>query len=379
MNRAFLTRYAWVSIFAALLTLGLKTLAWYLTGSVGLLSDAIETLVNLAGGIMALAMLTVAARPADEDHAYGHGKAEYFSSGVEGTLIVLAAASIGRAAVRRLLAPQPLAQVGLGLAVAVAASLVNLAVALLLLRISRKHDSITLEANARHLLADVWTSVGVVLGVAAVALTDWRWLDPVLAMRGRAHYYEGYSMPCVTLPIRVMRALGIGAVIVTNAAGGVNENFHTGDLMLITDHINLVGMTGANPLRGPNDESLGPRFPDMTDAYDPALCDLTRAVAREVGIALREGVYMMLAGPSFESPADVRFIRAIGADAVGMSTVSEVIVARHGGMRVLGLSLISNSLAHGHDKVSHDEVLAAGKSAAPQLVALIKGVLARMD
>ena len=201
----------------------------------------------------------------------------------------------------------------------------------------------------------------------------------VLAMRGRAHYYEGYSMPCVTLPIRVMRALGIGAVIVTNAAGGVNENFHTGDLMLITDHINLVGMTGANPLRGPNDESLGPRFPDMTDAYDPALCDLTRAVAREVGIALREGVYMMLAGPSFESPADVRFIRAIGADAVGMSTVSEVIVARHGGMRVLGLSLISNSLAHGHDKVSHDEVLAAGKSTAPQLVALIKGVLARMD
>ena len=182
MNRAFLTRYAWVSIFAALLTLGLKTLAWYLTGSVGLLSDAIETLVNLAGGIMALAMLTVAARPADEDHAYGHGKAEYFSSGVEGTLIVLAAASIGRAAVRRLLAPQPLAQVGLGLAVAVAASLVNLAVALLLLRISRKHDSITLEANARHLLADVWTSVGVVLGVAAVALTDWRWLDPVVAL-----------------------------------------------------------------------------------------------------------------------------------------------------------------------------------------------------
>ena len=201
----------------------------------------------------------------------------------------------------------------------------------------------------------------------------------VLAMRGRAHYYEGYSMPRVTLPIRVMRALGIGAVIVTNAAGGVNESFRAGDLMLITDHINLVGMTGANPLRGPNDDSLGPRFPDMTNAYDPALCDLTRAVAREAGVALREGVYMMLAGPSFESPADVRFIRAIGADAVGMSTVPEVIVARHGGMRVLGLSLISYSLAHGHDKVTHDEVLAAGKSAAPQLAALIKGVLARMD
>ena len=200
----------------------------------------------------------------------------------------------------------------------------------------------------------------------------------VLALRGRAHYYEGYSMPRVTLPIRAMRALGIGTVIVTNAAGGVNENFRAGDLMLITDHINLVGMTGANPLRGPNDDALGLRFPDMSHAYDPALCDLARAVARELGIALREGVYMMLAGPSFESPADVRFIRMIGADAVGMSTVSEVIVARHGGMRVVGLSLISNSLAHGHDKVSHEEVLAAGKSAAPRLAALIKGVLARM-
>ena len=200
----------------------------------------------------------------------------------------------------------------------------------------------------------------------------------VLALRGRAHYYEGYSMPRVTLPIRAMRTLGIGTVIVTNAAGGVNENFRAGDLMLITDHINLVGMTGANPLRGPNDAALGPRFPDMSHAYDPALCDLARAVARELGIALREGVYMMLAGPSFESPADVRFIRMIGADAVGMSTVSEVIVARHGGMRVVGLSLISNSLAHGHDKVSHEEVLAAGKSAAPRLAALIKGVLARM-
>ena len=200
----------------------------------------------------------------------------------------------------------------------------------------------------------------------------------VLALRGRAHYYEGYSMPRVTLPIRAMRTLGIGTVIVTNAAGGVNENFRAGDLMLITDHINLVGMTGANPLRGPNDAALGPRFPDMSHAYDPALCDLARAVARELGIALREGVYMMLAGPSFESPADVRFIRMIGADAVGMSTVSEVIVARHGGMRVVGLSLISNSLVHGHDKVSHAEVLAAGRSAAPKLAALIKGVLARM-
>ena len=200
----------------------------------------------------------------------------------------------------------------------------------------------------------------------------------VIAMRGRAHYYEGYSMQQVTLPVRAMRELGVETLIVTNAAGGVNANFNAGDLMLIIDHINFVGMGGQNPLRGPNDDSLGPRFPDMTHAYDPALSDLTRATARELGIELRQGVYIMLAGPSFESPADVRLIRLMGADAVGMSTVPEVLVARHGGMRVLGLSLISNSLAHGHDKVSHEEVLAAGKRAVPKLAALIKGVLARM-
>jgi purine-nucleoside phosphorylase len=200
----------------------------------------------------------------------------------------------------------------------------------------------------------------------------------VLAMRGRAHYYEGYSMQQIALPVRVMRALGIQTLIVTNAAGGVNMHYHAGDLMLITDHINLVGMAGLNPLRGPNDDSLGPRFPDMTHAYDPALSDLTRTVAREQGLELHEGVYMMLAGPSFESPADIRFLRMIGADAVGMSTVPEVIVARHGGMRVLGLSLISNSLAGGHDKVTHEEVLQSGRAAVPKLAGLIKGVLARM-
>jgi purine-nucleoside phosphorylase len=200
----------------------------------------------------------------------------------------------------------------------------------------------------------------------------------VIAMRGRAHYYEGYSIQRTTLPVRALRALGVHTLIVTNAAGGINANFRAGDLMLIVDHINLVGMTGLNPLRGPNDDALGPRFPDMTAAYDPALADLARAVARALKIELREGVYVMLAGPSFESPADVRFIRLIGADAVGMSTVPEVIVARHGGMRVLGLSLISNSLAHAHEKVSHAEVLAAGKEAAPKLGMLIKGVLARL-
>ncbi len=200
----------------------------------------------------------------------------------------------------------------------------------------------------------------------------------IVAMRGRAHYYEGYPMQQITLPVRAMRELGAETLIVTNAAGGVNADFRAGDLMLITDHINYIGMAGVSPLRGPNDESVGPRFPDMTNAYDPALCDLARAIAHQQNIELREGVYIMLAGPSFESPADIRFIRMIGADAVGMSTVPEVIVARHGGMRVLGLSLISNSLAHAHGKVSHEEVLAAGKDAVPKLAALIKGVLQRI-
>jgi len=182
VNRQFLTRFAWLSIVAALVTIALKTAAYFITGSVGLLSDAVESLVNLVGGIMALAMLTVAARPADEDHAYGHGKAEYFSSGVEGGLILVAAVSIAVAAVLRLIMPKPLEAVGLGLAVSVVASIVNLGVALLLLRVGRTHNSITLEANARHLLTDVWTSVGVIVGVGLVALTKWLWLDPVVAL-----------------------------------------------------------------------------------------------------------------------------------------------------------------------------------------------------
>jgi cation diffusion facilitator family transporter len=181
-DRSSLTRFAWLSICAAIVTIGLKLVAYRLTGSVGLLSDAIESLVNLVGGIMALAMLTVAARPADEDHPYGHTKAEYFSSGVEGSLILLAAVSIGYAAVARLLAPKPLEQIGLGLVVSVLASLVNFVVALLLLRVGRRRNSITLEANAQHLLTDVWTSVGVVAGVGAVALTGWQRLDPLVAL-----------------------------------------------------------------------------------------------------------------------------------------------------------------------------------------------------
>jgi cation diffusion facilitator family transporter len=177
-----LGRFAWLSIAAAIATIGLKTAAYLLTGSVGLLSDAVESIVNLIGAIMALSMLTVAARPADEDHAYGHSKAEYFSSGVEGSLILVAAVSIAIAAAQRLLAPQPLEQVGAGLAVSVVASLVNLGVSVVLLRASRTYHSITLEANAHHLLTDVWTSVGVILGVGAVAMTGWILLDPILAL-----------------------------------------------------------------------------------------------------------------------------------------------------------------------------------------------------
>jgi cation diffusion facilitator family transporter len=180
-DRSSLTRFAWLSIAAAILTIALKAIAYLLTGSVGLLSDALESFVNLVGALMALAMLTIAARPADEDHAYGHSKAEYFSSGVEGTLILLAAASIAAAAIPRLITPKPIEQVGLGLGVSVAASLVNLFVAQVLLRASKQHHSITLEANAHHLMTDVWTSAGVLAGVGAVALTGWERLDPIVA------------------------------------------------------------------------------------------------------------------------------------------------------------------------------------------------------
>jgi cation diffusion facilitator family transporter len=181
-NRASLTRFAWLSIGAAILTIGLKSGAYLLTGSVGLLSDAIESGVNLAAAIMALAMLTVAARPADESHMYGHSKAEYFASVVEGILILVAAGSIIWTAAGRLFHPKELDQVGLGLAVSVVASLVNLAVAQILLRAGKKNNSITLEADAHHLMTDVWTSVGVVGGIGVVALTGWLVLDPLIAI-----------------------------------------------------------------------------------------------------------------------------------------------------------------------------------------------------
>ena len=181
-NDLSLTNFAWLSIAAALFTMALKTVAYLVTGSVGLLSDALESLVNLAGALMALAMLRVAALPADENHAYGHTKAEYFARGVEGTLILIAAVSIAVAATERLITPKPLEQIGLGLAVSVAAALVNLFVSFILLRAGKAYHSITLEANAHHLLTDVWTSAGVLVGVGAVALTGWQRLDPLVAI-----------------------------------------------------------------------------------------------------------------------------------------------------------------------------------------------------
>ncbi|WP_287633787.1 cation diffusion facilitator family transporter [Accumulibacter sp.] len=182
MSRSALTRYAWLSIAAAAATIVLKGLAWWLTGSVGLLSDAIESFVNLAGALMALWMLTLAALPADDDHAYGYSKAEYFSSAFEGFLILLAAVSIGYAAIVRLLQPQPLEAVGVGLMVSVVASVVNLATARTLMKVGKEHNSITLEADAQHLMTDVWTSAGVIAGVGLVWLSGWLWLDPAIAL-----------------------------------------------------------------------------------------------------------------------------------------------------------------------------------------------------
>jgi purine-nucleoside phosphorylase len=205
----------------------------------------------------------------------------------------------------------------------------------------------------------------------------------VAIQRGRAHFYEGYPLTQVTLPIRVLRSLGAAALVATNAAGGVNPNFHAGDLMLITDHIGLPAMAGNNPLYGANDVSLGPRFPVMGGAYDRGLRQAARRIAGENGFALREGVYAWVAGPSFETPAEIRFLRTVGADAVGMSTVPEVIVARHAGMRVLGISLITN-VAADHEPTGeippevHQEVLEASARAVPRLTTLVKGLLREM-
>jgi purine-nucleoside phosphorylase len=201
----------------------------------------------------------------------------------------------------------------------------------------------------------------------------------VFVMQGRVHYYEGYSMQTVTLPIRVMQSLRIRTLVVTNAAGGVNPEFSPGEVMLITDHLNLMGMTGQNPLCGPNMDAYGPRFPDMSQAYDPGLIRLARSIALEENLNLREGIYAGLCGPSFETPADLRFLRSAGVDAVGMSTVPEVIVARHGNMQVLGLSGISNKAnLDGSTVTTHEEVLKAGQIIAPKMESIVRGVLRKI-
>ncbi len=201
---------------------------------------------------------------------------------------------------------------------------------------------------------------------------------PVLAMQGRIHFYEGYSMAQVTLPVRVMRLLGIHTLIVTNAAGGLNPTFSAGDIMVIEDHIFVPGMAGHHPLYGPNLEPFGPRFSIHTHSYDPALRRLAHKVARDHNLTLREGVYVGLSGPSFETPAEVRMLRGWGGDSVGMSTAAEVIVAYHAGMRVLGFSSITNQSLDStelNEVVSHEEVLRLGKLIVPRLATLIRGVL----
>ena len=200
---------------------------------------------------------------------------------------------------------------------------------------------------------------------------------PIVVMQGRAHYYEGYSMEHIGLPLRVMRLLGAENLIVTNAAGGLNMTYRPGEIMILRDHINLIGMAGLTPLRGPNLSDFGPRFPGMNDAYDPEMREMAQKIALESAIPYHVGVYICLAGPNFESPADVRFLRLIGADAVGMSTVPEVITARHSGMRVLGLSGITNTLVgeEGAPPPNHEEVLEAGATLVPRLETIIRGVL----
>jgi purine-nucleoside phosphorylase len=199
---------------------------------------------------------------------------------------------------------------------------------------------------------------------------------PVMVMQGRAHYYEGYNMDHVTLPIRVMQHMKIGTIILTNAAGAINPDYEPGDVMVLNDHIGLIGMAGLNPLRGPNLDEFGERFPDMSQVYDRELIKQSHAIATKSNINLHQGVYVCLSGPSFESPADLRFLRGIGADAVGMSTVPEAIVARHGRTRVLAYSGISNKAnLDGNTETTHEEVLAAGSLIVPKLTTLIMGVL----
>lgn len=200
----------------------------------------------------------------------------------------------------------------------------------------------------------------------------------VVAQQGRAHFYEGYTMQQITFPIRVMTALGISTLILTNAAGGIDPEFRVGDLMLISDHINLPGMAGHNPLIGPNDERFGPRFVGMSQTYDRGLRHLAKEVAKAENIPVHEGVYAGVSGPNFETPAEIRALRFMGANAVGMSTVHEVLVARHAGLRVMACSGITNVAIDVIDSdadANHEEVLEAGRIIVPRMTVLLRGVL----
>ena len=198
----------------------------------------------------------------------------------------------------------------------------------------------------------------------------------VIAMQGRFHAYEGYTLQQVTFPVRVLRAIGAPVLLVSNACGGMNPAWQAGDLMLIADHINLLG---DNPLIGPNDDALGPRFPDMSAVYDEPLRALARAVARDRGIQLREGVYVAVAGPNLETRAEYRMLRALGADVVGMSTVPEVMVAVHGGMRVLGLSIVTDMcLPDALEVATLERIVATAVAAEPHLATVVRGVLERL-
>lgn len=199
----------------------------------------------------------------------------------------------------------------------------------------------------------------------------------VVAMQGRVHYYEGHTLAETVFPVRVMHALGARVLIVTNAAGGLNPAWRAGDLMVIIDHINFMG---ANPLMGPNDPGLGPRFPDMSQAYDPTLCALAERAAVGEGILIRTGIYVGVHGPSYETPAELRMLRGWGADAVGMSTVHEVIAARHMGMRVLGIAAITD-IVTGEKvaAVTHEEVIAVAKALEPKFIRLVRRIVREMS
>ena len=239
-----------------------------------------------------------------------------------------------------------------------------------------------LVAEMRHAVAIPYAEIphfahSTVVGHAGRLLIGMLEDVPVVVMQGRFHLYEGYSLQVLTLPVRVMRSLGAHTLIVTNAAGGVNAAYRQGDFMLMRDHINMPGLAGASPLLGPNDERFGERFPALAQAYDAGLRALARSVAAGwPDITLHEGVYTMVGGPNYETGAELKFLRMIGTDAVGMSTVPEVMVARHVGMPVLGLSLITNA-ATGDEtqEVNHAEVLAAADAARPKFAALMRGIV----